>query len=625
MTLKNKFRYPLLFVVILILLLGSLIIYLAGRDTQSSAENQFIQHKNFSLPDDTVRLNANEGQLAFLNIKSGIIEQISHKLHQNSDSALAGYKGLPAFDTKTRTVGYQIVQTSYDEKNLLVQRNDFDKTVTDDFAGGYGWLGYSEYRCTVENKICKESPKLPFQRSYYNGICWHLWDSDAGKFYGTLCGEGAGGGPLVVYDEKTKTTTRVGENQSDNSNQFFSGFSPSQSRFIQTSTDQIGYTSNIVYLYSISNLKQPFRILDLRNITEHKNAKLNSVDWTLDERTLALLVNYGDDKSTMEQAVYLYDLDSGIATQQYLHKPQNEIGYLNGLRFSDRNQILVLTANKDTTSTAVESGALFALNIDTPNSALLSINNNEVVSFSQPKDRFIDTTGHETKFRPLIKRMLWELGQSSDLQITGEPPWKTLKTSEEDFYGEGKKYSFVDKSGNKYSFSLTRSNKISSITLPLLGNSNFNIPELGINLILPTDYPVAMYAINKGEKGYKLYGYIHHASCATTMYCERKLSFGALTTDYEQPRSGDYTDGRGYDPNNAPENEIAIQGKNISGLLVRGSADSEPGPGALTTNVRLAMFNLNGRLFNGLNIIGFADQVPETDMIRILKNLSLIN
>lgn len=172
----------------------------------------------------------------------------------------------------------------------------------------------------------------------------------------------------------------------------------------------------------------------------------------------------------------------------------------------------------------------------------------------------------------------------------------------------------------------------------------FEIPEMKISFKYPLKYQEVSYSVNSAENarvlsGKSLYGIISEKRCAEPP-CDRGayITFGGIASDFSAPREGNYEDNFGYFKNgdayfmrglssgegyfiSYPVKEISAI--NTKGIIIAGT-DARPGPGAMSPNMRMAIFNLKNSEFSAITFVDYdINAISEKEFEEMLKTVEL--
>ena len=282
-----------------------------------------------------------------------LITRVS-KPYKNGFEEIKKFSGFP--DEKETDKTADVVSRifySKDKSQAIVSLLTIDSLAPQsEFDASRPVLERKDYLCILSIKQCQQSDLLLSAEENEKNIVWFHWDSSKGLFYGHSAGEGIGNSsPVVIFDANKKTSQKTSgyglEYYGEKRAEVPSGvFSPSLQKFIMIDEGrgenwkpEGGNNWKLLLYYTnkehSDNLSRPFHSFDISSLEKDKYDRIASVDWSADEKLLAI----GTDSR-----IYTLNLETGKISLRFEDKTKAKGGLywdFNVLQFSPSNRFIV--------------------------------------------------------------------------------------------------------------------------------------------------------------------------------------------------------------------------------------------------------------------------------------------
>ena len=274
--------------------------------------------------------------------------------YKNNFEEITKFYGFPIEETtnKIKTFVHRILYSKDKSQVLVIFRTEDNTTPESEFDGSQTLLEEKEYLCIISIKKCQPSDLLLSAEKSEKNIGFIHWDSSKGFFYGHAGGEGIGNSsPVVIFDANKKIFQKTsgygleyyGENRAEVPP---GAFSPSLQKFIMIDEGkgknwkpEGGNNWKLLLYYTnrehSNNLSLPFHSFDISSLEKNKYERISSVDWSADEKLLAI---------GTERTIYTLNLETGQISEKFEDKTFIKGGLhwgFNALQFSPSNRFIV--------------------------------------------------------------------------------------------------------------------------------------------------------------------------------------------------------------------------------------------------------------------------------------------
>lgn len=255
------------------------------------------------------------------------------KPYSSPADGIIKFAGLPK-EVKNKQISVSLTRTlvSQDKTKAIVVFATFDETQEPSaFDGSIPALKADEFICDIAKQKCSSTDSLA---SAYKAtgetnqwfenrmLWWYQWDSVKNLLYGHLSGEGIGNAsPVYVFNLGNKSLQQTtGYNSLDEKEKRAGvpagAFSPSLNRFVMVEGNSNKWD---LLLYESNNLSAPLKKYDVSAMNDktYSGSGINSVAWSVDEKTLVLETN---------KQIFTLNLENGEIALKYTDTTQDESG-----------------------------------------------------------------------------------------------------------------------------------------------------------------------------------------------------------------------------------------------------------------------------------------------------------